>query len=64
MSPENRADVAARDEQARVQKNKLRAVETLERALWRWRSERKIDGADASLLEALAACHGVIEEHA
>lgn len=55
MSPAAVAEVQARQQAAEAMKNKVRAVESLERALWRWRSERKIDGADDTLLAAVEA---------
>lgn len=53
MSPAASAEVTARTEAAEALRKKRRAVESLERALWRWRSEQKIDGADANLLAAM-----------
>lgn len=49
MSPQAQTEVAARIEKANAAQTKTRAVESLERALWRWSSERKIDGADSAL---------------
>lgn len=53
MSPANTQDLQARVAFDAAQREKVRAVERLERALWRWRSERKIHGADDALLSAI-----------
>lgn len=45
--------VAERVAESERQTKNLRAVEKLERALWRYRSERKISGADDALLESI-----------
>lgn len=44
------------------QVEKALAVDALERAVFRWRSERKIAGADARLRDAIAACADVLRE--
>ena len=53
MSPANIADVQSRIETGKKQNEKIRAVESLERALKRWRSERKLEGADAALMQSV-----------